>query len=54
MDPKTHWEGVYTRKAATEVSWYRPHLEISLGLIEEAAPSRDARIVGGGNPAWGD
>jgi len=32
------------------VSWYRPHLETSLRLIEESQPDRDGRIidVGGG------
>jgi len=50
MDPKAHWEKVYETKLPTEVSWYRPHLEVSLQLVEEAAPNRDARIidVGGG------
>jgi len=50
MDPKSHWEKVYRTKQPNEVSWYRPHLEISLRLIEEAAPNRNAQIVdvGGG------
>jgi ubiquinone/menaquinone biosynthesis C-methylase UbiE len=50
MDPEAHWEKVYRTKQPTEVSWYRPHLEVSLQLIEEAAPNRDAHIidVGGG------
>lgn len=50
MDPKLHWERVYQTKQPTEVSWYRPHLEVSLQLIEDAAPNRDAQIldVGGG------
>ena len=50
MDSKSHWESVYTTKNPTEVSWYRPHLETSLGLIEEAAGGHAARIidVGGG------
>ena len=50
MDPKAHWEKVYRTKQPTEVSWYRPHLDVSLQLIEEAASNRDARIidVGGG------
>lgn len=50
MDPKRHWENVYQTKSADEVSWFRPHLDASLALIREAAPSRDARIVdvGGG------
>ena len=50
MDPKSHWEKVYRTKQPNEVSWYRPHLEISLRLIEDAAPNRNAQIidVGGG------
>lgn len=50
MDPKAHWEKVYRTKRPNEVSWYRPHLEVSLQLIEEASPNRDAQIidVGGG------
>ena len=50
MDSKSHWEEVYRTKQPDEVSWYRPHLEISLQLIEEAAPNLDAQVidVGGG------
>jgi 2-polyprenyl-3-methyl-5-hydroxy-6-metoxy-1,4-benzoquinol methylase len=50
MDAKTHWEKIYTTKAAEAVSWYRPHLETSLALIERAAAGRSASIidVGGG------
>jgi 2-polyprenyl-3-methyl-5-hydroxy-6-metoxy-1,4-benzoquinol methylase len=50
VDPKSHWEKVYRTKQPNEVSWYRPHLEVSLQLIEDAAPNRDAQIidVGGG------
>jgi 2-polyprenyl-3-methyl-5-hydroxy-6-metoxy-1,4-benzoquinol methylase len=50
MDPKAHWDKVYRTKRPDQVSWYRPHLDVSLELIEEAAPNRDAQIidVGGG------
>ena len=50
MDPKAHWEEVYRTRQPNEVSWYRPHLDVSLQLIEEAAPDHDAQIidVGGG------
>lgn len=50
MTTKAHWENVYQTKAEDEVSWYRPHLETSLRLIEDAAPDRDSDIidVGGG------
>lgn len=50
MDAKTHWDTVYTQKAPDAVSWYRPHLETSLALIERAAGNKSASIidVGGG------
>jgi len=50
MNPKTHWEEVYTSRAPDAVSWYRAHLETSLSLIEQAAHARSTAIidVGGG------
>src|SRR5258706_3085873 len=50
MNTATHWEKIYREKAPDTVSWYRPHLETSLELIERAAPARSGAIidVGGG------
>jgi 2-polyprenyl-3-methyl-5-hydroxy-6-metoxy-1,4-benzoquinol methylase len=50
VDAKAHWEKVYTTKPPDAVSWYRPHLETSLALIERAADASSASIidVGGG------
>jgi SAM-dependent methyltransferase len=50
MDPKAHWEQVYTRKAATELSWYQPHAGRSLTLIRRITAGRPFRLidVGGG------
>jgi SAM-dependent methyltransferase len=50
MEPKTHWEKVYGTKRPDQVSWYRPHLEQSIELIEGAGAHRDAHVidVGGG------
>ena len=50
MDRQEHWDRVYRDKAPEAVSWYRPHLERSIELIERAAPDRSAAIidVGGG------
>lgn len=50
MSARSHWEEVYRSKAPEQVSWYRPHLEVSLGLIARAAPDRRAALidVGGG------
>jgi 2-polyprenyl-3-methyl-5-hydroxy-6-metoxy-1,4-benzoquinol methylase len=45
MHAKAHWESVYMARALKEVSWYRPHLETSLTLIERLAPRHPAAIV---------
>jgi len=46
----THWDTVYRTKAPDAVSWYRPHLETSIDLIQRVAPDLTASIVdvGGG------
>lgn len=50
MDVQSHWEKIYSEIAPDAVSWYRPHLEASLALIEQAAADCSASIidVGGG------
>lgn len=50
MDARSHWEKVYTTKTPDQVSWYRPHLETSLALIEKSSISCNDTIidVGGG------
>lgn len=50
MDVRTHWERIYTTKAPSQVSWYRPHLETSFALIKRAVHDHTASIidVGGG------
>ena len=50
MEPRKHWENVYETKAQDAVSWYRPHLETSFGLIERVCPGRKCAVidVGGG------
>lgn len=50
-DAPVHWEQVYQTRPATEVSWFRPHLERSLAFIEAAAPQREARILDAGGGA---
>jgi len=49
MNQQLHWETVYRTKAPEAVSWYAPHLDTSLALIERTA-TRDSAIidVGGG------
>jgi 2-polyprenyl-3-methyl-5-hydroxy-6-metoxy-1,4-benzoquinol methylase len=50
MHVKNHWEDLYHTKSPAELSWFSPHLEISLSLIKRAAPDLSASIidVGGG------
>lgn len=49
MEAQAHWEKVYREKAPNAVSWYRPHLETSLALIERVSTKDSAIIdVGGG------
>ena len=47
---KSHWEKVYQTKAPDAVSWYTPHLDTSLKLIQRATQDKNAAIidVGGG------
>ena len=45
MDPRAHWESVYHAKAPNAFSWYRPHLDLSLQLIRQAATSTSAAIL---------
>lgn len=56
MRAKAHWEAVYRAKEPQQVSWYRPHLDTSLALIERVAPSHSAAIidVGGGTSTLAD
>jgi 2-polyprenyl-3-methyl-5-hydroxy-6-metoxy-1,4-benzoquinol methylase len=50
MDIQTLWDKIYAERTREAVSWYCPHLETSLALIEKAAPDRSSSVidVGGG------
>ena len=50
MSKQRHWEDVFAKKNAQQVSWYRPHLDRSLEFIDRSGLSPDAAIidVGGG------
>lgn len=45
MSDQSHWDRVYETKAATEVSWFSPHLEQSLSIIERICPTQSAQII---------
>lgn len=50
MNRQQHWENIFETKESTDVSWFQPHLQKSLELIDSANLSADAQIidVGGG------
>jgi ubiquinone/menaquinone biosynthesis C-methylase UbiE len=45
MSRVVHWDGVYTTKQPEAVSWFQPHLDLSLQLIEQAGLGRSTRII---------
>lgn len=45
MNRQQHRETVYATKATDAVSWYRPHLDRSLALIERVAPDHRAAAL---------
>lgn len=51
MNAHQHWETVYHTKDSAQVSWYTPHLETSLQLIQGLAPSTSASILDVGSGA---
>lgn len=40
-----HWEALYGRKPADQVSWYRPHLERSLAFVNQAGLGLDSPVI---------
>lgn len=50
MQPRDHWQQVYTSKAPDEVSWFQEHATLSLSLIRDHGVPPDATIIdiGGG------
>lgn len=50
MNSQMHWDKIYTEKAQDAVSWYAPHLDTSLDLIERTSVPHSAALidVGGG------
>lgn len=51
MDRKTHWEGIYSTRAASDLSWYQVNPATSLRLIAAVKLPPEAAIidVGGGD-----
>ncbi|HLU03166.1 MAG TPA: class I SAM-dependent methyltransferase [Advenella sp.] len=47
---QSHWNTVYRERGPDAVSWYRPHLDLSMQLLQEGGLDNDSRVVdvGGG------
>ena len=45
MTRATHWNSIYTNLPPQRVSWFQPHLALSLELLERASLSRSTRII---------
>jgi len=56
MDLDAHWERVYETKRIDEMSWFRPHLDTSLELIERTGRPVETSVldVGGGASTLAD
>lgn len=50
LSQRAHWQNVYRRKDARTVSWFRPHLDVSLNLLCRVGLDTRSRLidVGGG------
>ena len=45
MGDRKHWDAVYTTKSPDRVSWFRPHLDRSLGFLDAAKLGPAAGII---------
>jgi SAM-dependent methyltransferase len=47
MKPPTaeHWQSVYQTKPSDQVSWYAPHLSVSLALLQRAGVHAGSRVI---------
>jgi SAM-dependent methyltransferase len=45
MDARAHWDTIYRKNAPEQVSWYQPHLETSLSLIEQTGAGPHASLI---------
>lgn len=44
-EPSAHWQDVYRTKPSDRVSWYRPHLDLSLELLSKAGAGPKSRLI---------
>lgn len=44
-DTANHWQTVYRTKQTDQVSWFTPHLNVSVALLKQAGLNPDSRII---------
>jgi len=44
-DTAAHWQTVYRSKQPNQMSWFAPHLNVSLTLLKRAGLHQDSRII---------
>ena len=44
-DRRSYWQGIYQQKDAQRVSWYRPHLGVSIQLMQRAGLNPGSRVI---------
>ncbi|NIS80238.1 MAG: methyltransferase domain-containing protein [Anaerolineales bacterium] len=51
MSTKAHWEALFKERQSDEVSWYQPHLRLSMQLFARSGASASSRVIdiGGGD-----
>ena len=56
VTPLSHWDGVYAARDAEQVSWFQPHADVSMRLVEQLGVGREAAVVdvGGGASTFVD
>ena len=45
LPSKPHWEQVYSSKSTDAVSWYQPHADLSMQMVEAAGVAATAAII---------
>jgi hypothetical protein len=45
MDPKQHWDTLYSSEPADDVSWFQKHPALSLLLIQSVVPDKSSPII---------
>jgi SAM-dependent methyltransferase len=45
MDVRSHWDRIFSPKTSEQITWYQPHLQLSLELVGQTRIDPSARII---------